>query len=83
MTVASVPTDRGDSCPGCGSTSGVQPCTGAPPRVQAWSCATCGMEWVTSVVNPHLRSAYLSELGAAVEEIGRLRAALRGCRCRS
>lgn len=43
-------------CPGCGATSGVQP-QPAPPKVQAWTCTACGMEWAITCVNPHLRPA--------------------------
>lgn len=35
------------------------------------------MDWAISVVNPHLRPAYLANPGAAAEEIGRLRWELR------
>jgi hypothetical protein len=35
------------------------------------------MDWAISVANPHLRSTCLADLGAAVEEIGRLRWVLR------
>jgi hypothetical protein len=38
-------------CPGCGALHGVQP-TPAPPRVTAWTCTACGMDWATAVVNP-------------------------------
>lgn len=64
------------SCPGCGHIEGVEQ-TSHTPRVAAWSCTACGMDWAISVVNPHLRSACLADLGAAVEEIGRLRWVLR------
>jgi hypothetical protein len=66
-----------DPCPYCGGASGVQS-TPAPAGVQSWSCTECGLDWaITVVINPHLRTAYLAELGAAVEEIGRLRWTLR------
>ncbi|MGH3810484.1 MAG: hypothetical protein ACRDRU_28460 [Pseudonocardiaceae bacterium] len=65
-----------ESCPGCGATTGVLRTTGATPTIQTWSCTTCGLNWVLSVVNPHLRSAHLAGLAAA-GEIGRLRHALR------
>lgn len=65
-----------DACPGCGTTHGVQP-QPAPPNVDAWTCTACGMDWAITVVNPHLRPAYLTDLAAAAEEIGRLRWTLR------
>jgi rubredoxin len=40
-TMVTDPTDD-DTCPGCGATHGVQP-QPAPPTVEAWSCAACGM----------------------------------------
>jgi hypothetical protein len=47
----------------------VQPIPGISPKVKAWSC-TCGTNWaITSTPRP----AYLIDLCAAVEEIGRLR----------
>jgi hypothetical protein len=58
-----------ERCPYCRRTSGVQPITGISPKVQAWSCV-CGTNWaITSTPCP----AYLVDLCAAVEEIGRLR----------
>ncbi|MGH3833898.1 MAG: hypothetical protein ACRDRS_26240, partial [Pseudonocardiaceae bacterium] len=45
--------------------------------IQTWSCTTCGLNWVISLINPHLRPAHLVDLAAAVEEISRLRATLR------
>ncbi|MGH3888765.1 MAG: hypothetical protein ACRDSZ_19770 [Pseudonocardiaceae bacterium] len=73
-----------DLCPYCGGATGVQLITDTLPKAQGWSCGECGTEWVISVVNPHLRPAYLGDLGAAaVEEIGWLCATLRGCRCSS
>jgi hypothetical protein len=61
-----------ERCPYCRRTSGVQPIAGTSPKVQAWSC-TCGTNWaITSTPRP----AYLVDLCAAVEEIGRLRWAL-------
>lgn len=47
------PTANDDACPGCGTTHGVQP-TPAPPKVQAWTCTACGMNWAVTVVNPFL-----------------------------
>jgi transcription elongation factor Elf1 len=61
-----------DPCPYCGGTSGVQP-TPAPPKVQAWRCSTCGLDWACTVANPHQRTACLNDLVAAVAEIDRLR----------
>jgi hypothetical protein len=49
-------TDSDDTCPGCGTTDGVQP-KPAPPTVQAWTYAACGMHWCMTVVNPGLRAA--------------------------
>ncbi|MGH3833533.1 MAG: hypothetical protein ACRDRS_24375 [Pseudonocardiaceae bacterium] len=66
-----------ESCPGCGATTGVLRTTGTAPTIQTWSCTTCGLNWVISMVNPHLRSTHLADLAAAVEEIGRLRWTLR------
>ncbi|MGH3769190.1 MAG: hypothetical protein ACRDS0_17485 [Pseudonocardiaceae bacterium] len=51
-----------EPCPGCGATSGVQP-QPAPPKVQAWTCTKCGLEWVITWVNPHLRPVYPADLG--------------------
>jgi hypothetical protein len=41
------------------------------------SCPGCGLHRAISVINAHLWSAYLANLVAAVEEIRRLRVALR------
>jgi ribosomal protein L37AE/L43A len=41
-------------CPGCGSANGVQRITGTAPEVDAGMCATCGMHWATTVINPAL-----------------------------
>ncbi len=65
-----------ESRPGCGATTGVLRTTGTTPTIRTWSCTTCGLNWVISVVNPHLRPTHLADL-AAVEEIGRLRRTLR------
>ncbi|MGH3721459.1 MAG: hypothetical protein ACRDRI_21945 [Pseudonocardiaceae bacterium] len=65
-----------ESCPGCGATTGVLRTTGTAPTIQTWSCTTCGLNWVISVVNPHLRPAHLAD-PAAAGEIGRLHWALR------
>jgi ribosomal protein L37AE/L43A len=66
-----------DPCPSCETTTGVQRITNTPPTVQAWSCTKCGTDWAISVVNPLLRSAYLTELAATRGEVGRLRWTLR------
>lgn len=66
------PTD--DACPRCEATTGVRQITGTSPKVRAWSCTACGLDWAISVVNPHLRAGYLA---AAAEEIRRLRWTLR------
>jgi len=66
-----------ESCPGCGAITGVLRTTGIAPTIQTWSCTTCGLNWVISVVNPHLRPAHLADLTAAAEDIGRLRHTLR------
>jgi hypothetical protein len=42
-----------------------------------WHCSRCDLNWAISVVNPRPLPAYLADLGAAAEEIGRLRWALR------
>jgi ribosomal protein L37AE/L43A len=59
-------------CPGCDKTGGVEQTTSAPRGGDAWTCTRCGMAWAISLVNPHLLPAYLA-IGAAAEEIGRLR----------
>jgi ribosomal protein L37AE/L43A len=76
VNTTTVDTTDDAACPYCGETSGVQAMP-APPKVQAWECKLCRTQWAVSRVNPHLRSAYLADLVAAVEEIGRLRWALR------
>jgi hypothetical protein len=44
-----------DTCPGCGTTHGVQRITDTSPTVQAGMCAACGLHWATTaVVNPVL-----------------------------
>ena len=74
-----------ESCPGCGATTGVLRTTGTAPTIQTWSCTTCGLNWVISAVNPHLRPTHLADLAAAVKEIGRLRYPIlwptTACRC--
>ena len=69
-------TELDESCPGCRRIEGVE-LTSATARVMAWKCTGCGMDWAISVVNAHLRRAYLADLVAAAEEIRRLRVALR------
>lgn len=59
-------------CPYCRATSGVQS-TSAPPGVQAWTCTACETNGAITTVNPKPGPAYFDQLGAAVEEIGRLR----------
>lgn len=54
----SSPTD--EACPGCGTTTGVQPTSGTSPKVHAWSCTACGLDWAITVVNPHLRARLLA-----------------------
>lgn len=58
-------------CPGCGSVDGVR-WTGGSRSTDAWACR-CGMRWAVSVVQPRTtgRPAYLTDLGAAAEELGR------------
>jgi hypothetical protein len=56
------------ACPGCGATSSVQP-QPAPPKVQAWTCMACGMEWAITCVNPHLRPTYLADLAERVDTL--------------
>ncbi|MGH4008505.1 MAG: hypothetical protein ACRDTH_10190 [Pseudonocardiaceae bacterium] len=65
-----------EACPGCGDTTGVQPTTGTPPRVQAWSCTECDTRWAITAVRPQ-QPAYFGDLCAAVEQLGRLRWTLR------
>ncbi|MGH3717640.1 MAG: hypothetical protein ACRDRI_02165 [Pseudonocardiaceae bacterium] len=68
--------DTAESCPGCGTTTGVLRTTGTTPTIRTWSCTTCGLNWVISTVNPHLRPTHLAD-PAAAGEIGRLRHTLR------
>ncbi len=51
-STATDPTEA-QPCPGCGATHGVQP-KAAPPKVDAWTCTACGMNWAVTVVNPAL-----------------------------
>jgi hypothetical protein len=58
-------------CPYCGATSGVRQ-TSDTGRIQAWACDRCNTDFAFTV--PDSRTAApLGDLGAAVEEIGRLR----------
>ncbi len=60
-------TDHGiDPCPSCETTDGVQLITGTSPKVQAWSCASCGTQWAITVVNPRPKP-YLDQLARVVE----------------
>jgi transposase-like protein len=63
-------------CPGCHGTTGVQPTTGASPRVQRWSCTACDTQWAITAVHPQ-RPGSFDEFCAAVEQLGRLRWTLR------
>ncbi|MGH3693754.1 MAG: hypothetical protein ACRDRX_07140 [Pseudonocardiaceae bacterium] len=72
MTTGTVPSH--EACPACGSATGVRPINGTSPKVRAWSCTACGLDWAISVVNPHLRTHHLAE---AAEEIRRLSWTLR------
>jgi hypothetical protein len=61
-------------CPYCGATSGVRQ-TGDTGRIQAWSCDRCDTDWAFTL--PETRAAaLLGDLGAAAQEIRRLRWAL-------
>ena len=68
------PIDSDDTCPGCGSAHGVQRTPVTSPRVQAWSCAACGMSWAITTANPQ---PYLDRLTATVEQLGAARFMLR------
>jgi hypothetical protein len=37
-------------CPGCDGTDGVEHTT-STPRVAAWRCTRCGMDWAVTLVN--------------------------------
>jgi hypothetical protein len=52
-----------DPCPCGDTTAGGQPIT-INPRVRAWSCAVCGVNWAVTVVNAR---PYLDLLTAAVD----------------
>jgi hypothetical protein len=57
--------------PNCGTTSGVRQ-TNDTGRIQAWACDRCDTDWAFTVPDSHT-AALLGDLGAAVQEIGRLR----------
>jgi hypothetical protein len=57
-----------------GTTRDVEPITGVSPKVDAWSCATCGTDWAVTVVNPRL---FLECLTGTVE-LAAARSVLRG-----
>ncbi len=57
--------DTAGSCPGCGATTGVLRTTGTAPTIPTWSCTTCGLNWVISLVNPHLRPTHHADPSAA------------------
>jgi hypothetical protein len=50
------PTDptEAESCPGCGTTHGMQRITGTAPTVDAAMCTACGLHWACTVANPAL-----------------------------
>lgn len=50
------PIDSDGTCPGCGALDDMQS-QPAPPKVQAWTCTACGMNWACMVVNPYVRAA--------------------------
>jgi hypothetical protein len=58
-------------CPYCGTTGGVRQ-TSDTGRIQAWACDHCDTDWAFTVPNSRT-AALLGDLGAAAEEIGRLR----------
>ena len=53
-----------DSCPYCDVVGSVRRVACEYPKVDAWSCAACGGEWWTSVVNPV--NAFLARLAEDV-----------------
>ncbi len=67
---------QAETCPACASTTGVQPTTGASPKVQAWRCTQCDTSWAITTVRPQ-QLAHFEQLCAAVEQLGRLRWTLR------
>jgi hypothetical protein len=69
------PDARPVPCPYCGATSGVRQ-TSDTGRIQAWACDRCDTDWAFTVPDSRT-AALLGDLGAAAEEIGRLRWILR------
>jgi ribosomal protein L37AE/L43A len=62
-----------DACPYCRTSDRTRQ-TSDTGRVQAWACDNCGTDWAFSVIRPDSRAAaLLTDLGAAAQEIGRLR----------
>jgi ribosomal protein L37AE/L43A len=62
-----------EACPYCATSDGIQQ-TSDTGRTQAWACDRCNTEWAISVIRPDSRAAtLLNDLGAATEEIRRLR----------
>ncbi len=62
-----------EACPYCVSSDGMRQ-TSDTRRTQAWACDRCNTEWAISVIRPYSRAAaLLNDLGAAAEEIRRLR----------
>ena len=59
-------------CPYCGATSGVRQ-TGDTGRIQAWACDRCDTDFAFTVPDSRTAAALLGDLGAALQEIGRLR----------
>jgi hypothetical protein len=48
-TYYTCPCPADEACPHCGATHGVQP-EPAPPTVQAWTCAACGLDFAITTV---------------------------------
>lgn len=62
-----------EACPYCATSDGIRQ-TSDIGRTQAWACDRCSTEWAISVIRPDSRAAaLLNDLGAAAEEIRRLR----------
>jgi ribosomal protein L37AE/L43A len=62
-----------EACPYCATSDGIRQ-TSDTGRTQAWACDRCNIEWAISVIRPDSRAAaLLNDLGAATEEIRRLR----------
>ena len=64
-------------CPSRASAIGVHQVTDTPPKVQAWSCAECGTQWVISTTFPRqlrdqLTSAELVAARLVLREVIRL-----------